>query len=91
MTDAMKWFCANYILPHAEAQATDFGQKMALDCVQNELPRSLFPQLETVKEFYALQGFRLGLKLGAALGEEFDRDNQKNFSVPSCKTERGSI
>ena len=71
MTDAMKWFTANYILPHADRQAMDFGQKMALDCVQNELPHSLFPQLETVKEFYALQGFRLGLKLGAALGEEF--------------------
>lgn len=71
MTDTMKWFCTNYILPHADRQAMDFGQKMALDCVQNELPHSLFPQLEAVKEFYALQGFRLGLKLGAALGEEF--------------------
>lgn len=71
MTDAMKWFCANYILPQAEQQPKDFGEQMALDCVQNELPHSLFPQLETVKGFYALQGFRLGLKLGAALGEEF--------------------
>lgn len=71
MTDAMKWFTANYILPQAEQQPMDFGEQMALDCVRNELPRSLFPQLETVKEFYALQGFRMGLKLGAALGEEF--------------------
>lgn len=71
MTDAMKWFTVNYILPHAETQAMDFGQKMALSCVQNELPHSLLPQLETVKGFYALQGFRMGLKLGAALGEEF--------------------
>lgn len=71
MTDTMKWFTVNYILPHADRQDMDFEQKMALDCVENELPHSVFPQLETVKEFYALQGFRLGLKLGAALGEEF--------------------
>lgn len=70
MTDAMKWFCANYILPQVEKQPMDFGEQMSLDCVRNELPHSLFPQLETVKEFYTLQGFRLGLKLGAALGEE---------------------
>lgn len=74
MTDAMKWFCTNYILPNAETQPKDFGEQMALDSVQNELPRSLFPQLEAVKGFYALQGFRLGLKLGAALGEEFAVD-----------------
>lgn len=79
MTDAMNWFCTNYILPQAEAQPMDFGTKMSLDAVRNELPSDLFPKLEAVKEFYALQGFRLGLKLGAALGEEFSRDNHKNL------------
>ena len=73
MTDMMKWFCKNYILPQAEAQPMEFGEQAALDCVQNELPPSMHSQLETVKTFYALQGFRMGLKLGAALGEEFDR------------------
>lgn len=72
MTDTMKWFCANYILPHAEKQPMDFGEQMSLSSLQNELPPSMHSQLETVKGFYALQGFRLGLKLGAALGEEFD-------------------
>ena len=86
MTDAMKWFTANYILPHAEAQAADFGQKMALDCVQNELPPSMHPRLETVKEFYALQGFRLGLKLGAALGEEFEPQRQESQADASTAT-----
>ena len=71
MTGAMKWFCANYILPQAEQQPMDFGERMSLDSIQNELPLDLRPRLETVKGFYALQGFRLGLKLGAALGEEF--------------------
>lgn len=86
MTDAMKWFTANYILPHAETQAMDFGQKMALDCVQNELPPSMHPRLETVKEFYALQGFRLGLKLGTALGEEFEPRRQKSQADASTAT-----
>lgn len=70
MTDAMKWFSANYILPQIETQPMEFGTKMSLDSIQNELPLDFRPRLETVKEFYALQGFRLGLKLGAALGEE---------------------
>ena len=74
MTGAMKWFCANYILPQAEQQPMDFGERMSLDSIQNELPLDLRPRLETVKGFYALQGFRLGLKLGAALGEEFAVD-----------------
>lgn len=86
MTDAMKWFCANYILPQAEKQPMDFGEKMSLSSLQNELPTSMHPQLETVKGFYALQGFRLGLKMGAALGEEFGTDGKS-----SCKTERSSI
>lgn len=76
MTDAMKWFTANYILPHAEKQPMDFGEQMSLSSLQNELPPSMHPRLETVKEFYALQGFRLGLKLGAALGEEFEPRRQ---------------
>lgn len=71
MTDAINWFCTNYILPHAEAQPKDFGTQMSMDSLQNELPPDLHPHLEAVKEFYTLQGFRLGLKLGAALGEEF--------------------
>lgn len=71
MTDAMKWFCENYILPQAEKQPMDFGEQMALSCLQNELPSSLHPLLEMVKGFYTRQGFRMGLKLGASLGEEF--------------------
>ena len=86
MTDAMKWFTANYILPHAEAQAADFGEQMSLSSLQNELPPSMHPRLETVKEFYALQGFRLGLKLGAALGEEFEPRRQGSQADASTAT-----
>lgn len=86
MTDAMKWFTANYILPHAEKQPMDFGEQMSLSSLQNELPPSMHPQLETVKEFYALQGFRLGLKLGAALGEEFEPRRQGSQADTSTAT-----
>ena len=86
MTDAMNWFCTNYILPQAEAQPMDFGTKMSLDAVRNELPSDLFPKLEAVKEFYALQGFRLGLKLGAALGEEFEPRRQGSQADASTAT-----
>ena len=86
MTDAMNWFCTNYILPQAEAQPMDFGTKMSLDAVRNELPSDLFPKLEAVKEFYALQGFRLGLKLGAALGEEFEPQRQESQADASTAT-----
>lgn len=86
MTDTMKWFTVNYILPHAEKQPMDFGEQMSLSCVQNELPPSMHPQLKTVKEFYALQGFRLGLKLGAALGEEFEPRRQEFQADASTAT-----
>lgn len=71
MTDTLKWFCTNYILPQVEQQPMDFGEQMSLSCLQDMLPASMHPQLETVKGFYTLQGFRMGLKLGAALGDEF--------------------
>lgn len=86
MTDAMKWFTANYILPHAEKQPMDFGEQMSLSSLQNELPPSMHPRLETVKEFYALQGFRLGLKLGAALGEELEPRRQGSQADASTAT-----
>ena len=70
MTDLMKWFCANYILPQIEKQPMDYEAKMRLDTLESELPVDMRASLSAVNGFYAAQGFRLGLKLGAALGEE---------------------
>lgn len=70
MTDLMKWFCTNYILPQIEKQPMDYEAKMRLDTLENELPVDMRAFLSAVNGFYATQGFRLGLKLGAALGEE---------------------
>lgn len=64
----------------------DFGEQMSLSSLQNELPPSMHPRLETVKEFYALQGFRLGLRLGAALGEEFEPRRQGSQADASTAT-----
>lgn len=70
MTDAMKWFCANYILPEAEKQPMGREEQVCLDLVKNELSPSVWDALSTVEAFYAAHGFRLGLKLGTALGAE---------------------
>lgn len=70
MTDMMKWFCANYILPQVEKQPMDFEEETYLDLLNNELPPHARAAMGAVNRFYAAQGFRLGLKVGAALGEE---------------------
>lgn len=72
MTDMMKWFCTNYILPQIEAQPMDFEAQMRLDMLRNELTSDMHPMLAAVNAFYAAQGFRIGLKFGAALGEELE-------------------
>lgn len=70
MTDMMKWFCANYILPQIETEPMDYETQMRLDLLKNELLHDLHENLAAVNGFYAAQGFRLGPKMGAALGAE---------------------
>ena len=43
---------------------------MCFDLLKNELPPSMEGTCQTVAAFYAVQGFRLGLKTGLALGED---------------------
>ena len=38
--------------------------------VRNDLLPELWDSLEVIAAFYAVQGFRLGLKTGLALGED---------------------
>ena len=70
MTDFMEWLSLHYIKPYADSQPKDDGEKTNFSLLKNELLPSLWGALDTVNTFYAVQGFRLGLKIGLALGDD---------------------
>ena len=70
MTDIMKWLYADYIKPHIESQPKDGGEAMWFDLLNNNLYPQQKEALQAALDFYAAQGFRLGLKTGLALGED---------------------
>lgn len=70
MSDLMRWIYDHYISPNIESQPRDFGEAMLIDSLNNELDPSMRQTLQKVLALYAVQGFRLGLRTGAALREE---------------------
>lgn len=67
MTDLMRWMYDHYIKPSIESQPKDDGEAMRLDLLSNELDPSLQRILRDVLAFYAVQGFRLGVRTGVTL------------------------
>lgn len=67
MTDLMRWMYRHYIKPNIENQPKDDAEAMQLDLLNNELDSPLLHALETALAFYAVQGFRLGLRTGVTL------------------------
>lgn len=63
MTECMRWLYDHYILPQIEGRPMDDG-----DALDQEQARDA----RTVLAFYAVQGFRLGLQTGLALGRELE-------------------
>ena len=70
MSDLMQWLYAHYIKPQAENQPKDDGEVMCFDLLKNDPAPYLEGACQTAAAFYTVQGFRLGLKTGLALGDE---------------------
>ena len=67
MTDFMRWMYNHYIKPEIESQPKDAGEKMQFDLVNNELTSEFKQDLQDVLAYYAVQGFRLGVRTGVTL------------------------
>ena len=73
MSDLMQWLYEHYIRPHVENQPKNYVEIMCFDLLKNDLEPSMEGAYQTVAAFYTVQGFRLGLKTGLALGDELRR------------------
>lgn len=69
MSDLMKWLYDHYIRPQIENQPRDDGDKLHFTILESALMEAEKQDLEYVCRFYAVQGFRAGVKFGLALGE----------------------
>ena len=70
MTDFMEWLSIHYIKPYADSQPRDMGEEAHFSVVRNDLPPELWESPDAITAFYAVQGFRLGLKTGPALVDD---------------------
>ena len=70
MSDFMRWMYDNYIRPNIESQPKDSLTEMQLDLMNNELDEKLKKVLQSILAFYAVQGFRLGVRTGVTLSED---------------------
>ena len=70
MTDLMGWLYDHYIRPQIEHQPQDDGDELHFAVLESALMEAEKQDLEHVCRFYAVQGFRVGVKFGAALGED---------------------
>ncbi len=67
MTDLMHCMYDNYIKPQIENQPKDDAEAMQIDLLNNELCPGMKRILQEVLAFYAVQGFRLGVRTGVTL------------------------
>ena len=70
MTDLMGWLYDHYIQPQIENQPRDDGDKLHFTILESALMEAEKQDLDHVCRFYAVQGFRAGVKFGLALGED---------------------
>lgn len=70
MSDLMKWMYDHYIRSYIESQPKDDWESMWFDLLENELGPFQQESLEAVTAFFAVHGFRLGVKTRLAFGEE---------------------
>ena len=72
MSDLMCWMYDHYIKPNIESQPITDGESMQIDLLKNELTPEMQKTLQEVFALYAVQGFRLGVRTGATLIEDFN-------------------
>ena len=68
MSDLMKWLYDHYIHPQIENQPQDDADELHFAILESALMEAEKQDLEYVCRFYAVQGFRAGVKFGLALG-----------------------
>ena len=76
MTDFMRWMYDHYIRPNIESQPKDDAEDMWSDFLDNEFSFDQKRALQAVLAFYAVQGFRLGVRTGAALQSELSQETK---------------
>ena len=67
MTDLMRWMYDHYIKPEIENQPKDDAEGLWLDSLNNELDPQMRRTLQKALSYYAVQGFRLGVRTGITL------------------------
>lgn len=67
MTDLMRWMYQHYIKLQIENQPKDMGEALQLDLLHNELDPQMEQILQDALSYYAVQGFRLGVRTGLTL------------------------
>ena len=70
MTDLMHWMYDHYIKPNIESQPKDDAEAVCFDLLSNELAPDMRQHLQKALSYYAVQGFRLGVRTGAALNAD---------------------
>ena len=68
MTELMRWMYDHYIKPNIESQPKDDAEDMWSEFLDNEFSPDQKRALQSVLAFYAVQGFRLGVRTGVTLG-----------------------
>ena len=66
VSDFMLWLHANYIRPQLEAVPPE-DYRAHFDLVKNEVPHSIWAELDKCLEFTAIHAFALGFRTGKGL------------------------
>lgn len=70
MSDLMRWMYHHYIKPNIESQPKDDTEDMWFTFLDFELNEDQKRALQSSLAYYAVQGFRLGLRTGVTLGAD---------------------
>ena len=70
MSDFMHWMYDHYIRPNIESQPKNDAEAVCFDLLSNELAPDMRQHLQKALSYYAVQGFRLGVRTRIALNED---------------------
>ncbi len=65
----MHWFYKNYILPQLDAQLKGSPVAFTAASLTGSLESDYLPDYKTVREYWAIHAFLLGLRLGQGLSD----------------------
>ena len=72
MSDFMRWMYGHYIKPQIESQHKDDAEEMWASFLDHELNDDQKRALQSSLAFYAVQGFRLGVRTGITLQADLE-------------------